>query len=265
MSWPGRAHQGGQHLGRAARARAATRPRPRRRQRAASAPRNRTIARRAVVTAMGSSLPSNATVYSRVMDDSRRCSPRGRPPQAGGGRSPGDRAQRCSTRSTRWARCARRQDAAAGSTTIDGFDCPSCAWPDPEHRSTGRVLRERGEGSRLGGDPQAASGPTSSPRTRSPSCATKSDHWLEANGRLTEPMYLAAGDTHYRPICWNAALTLLADRAAGAAGPEPGRRSTPADGRATRPRSSTSCSRASSAPTTCPTARTCATSRPGSR
>ena len=25
----------------------------------------------------------------------------------------------------------------------------------------------------------------------------QSDHWLESNGRLTEPMYLAPGATHY--------------------------------------------------------------------
>ena len=31
----------------------------------------------------------------------------------------------------------------------------------------------------------------------------QSDHWLEANGRLTEPMYLAQDGTHYQPIGWD--------------------------------------------------------------
>ncbi len=35
----------------------------------------------------------------------------------------------------------------------DGFDCPSCAWPDPDgKRKTGRVLRERRQGRRVRGD-----------------------------------------------------------------------------------------------------------------
>jgi Molybdopterin oxidoreductase len=38
----------------------------------------------------------------------------------------------------------------------------------------------------------------------------QSDHWLESNGRLTEPMYLAPGATHYRTITWDEALRLIA-------------------------------------------------------
>ena len=79
------------------------------------------------------------------------------------------------------------------------------------------------------------------------------------------PMYSRAGATHYAPICWDDAFALVADAAA--------RRCdarteavfyTSRPHQPTRPRSSTSCSCARSAPTTCPTARTCATSRRGS-
>jgi molybdopterin-dependent oxidoreductase alpha subunit len=38
------------------------------------------------------------------------------------------------------------------------------------------------------------------------------DHWLEHNGRLTEPMYLAPGASHYTAISWEAALALTAKR-----------------------------------------------------
>ncbi|MGZ4475094.1 MAG: FdhF/YdeP family oxidoreductase, partial [Nocardioides sp.] len=38
------------------------------------------------------------------------------------------------------------------------------------------------------------------------------DHWLEHQGRLTEPMYLPAGGTHYEPIAWEDAFRLVADR-----------------------------------------------------
>ena len=35
----------------------------------------------------------------------------------------------------------------------DGFDCPGCAWPDPDAPEPRRVLRERRKGCRRGGDP----------------------------------------------------------------------------------------------------------------
>jgi molybdopterin-dependent oxidoreductase alpha subunit len=40
----------------------------------------------------------------------------------------------------------------------------------------------------------------------------QSDHWLESNGRLTEPMYRAPHGTHYEPISWNDAFKLIADK-----------------------------------------------------
>ena len=39
----------------------------------------------------------------------------------------------------------------------DGFDCPSCAWPDPAPPQGVRVLRERGQGGDLGSDPGGGS------------------------------------------------------------------------------------------------------------
>ncbi len=48
--------------------------------------------------------------------------------------------------------------------------------------------------------PSAGSPPTSSPSTRSPTCAERSDYWLGQQGRLTEPMHQAAGADHYQPI-----------------------------------------------------------------
>ena len=75
-----------------------------------------------------------------------------------------------------------------------GFDCPSCAWPDPDgDRARRRVLRERRQGGGQRGDDEARRRPSSSRSTRSPSCATQTDHWLEQQGRLTQPMVPAPG------------------------------------------------------------------------
>ena len=50
--------------------------------------------------------------------------------------------------------------------------------------------------------------------------ADRSDYWLGQQGRLTEPVYRAAGDDHYRPIAWDAAFALVADRLRSLASPD---------------------------------------------
>ena len=94
---------------------------------------------------------------------------------------------------------------------VDGFDCPSCAWPDPDRRKAAEFC-ENGA--------KAVAWEATRKRVDAAFFAQHSvadlkaqeDHWLEHNGRLTEPMHLAAGATHYAPIRWDDALKLIADR-----------------------------------------------------
>src|SRR4051795_12926066 len=94
---------------------------------------------------------------------------------------------------------------------VDGFDCPSCAWPDPDRRKAAEFC-ENGA--------KAVAWEATRKRVDAAFFAANSvealraqdDHWLEHNGRLTEPMYLAPGATHYAPISWDDALRLVADR-----------------------------------------------------
>jgi molybdopterin-dependent oxidoreductase alpha subunit len=102
-----------------------------------------------------------------------------------------------------------------------GFDCPSCAWPDPDpaHRKTAEfcengakavaweATRKRTDAAFFAAHPVAE-------------LREQDDHWLEHNGRLTEPMYLAPGATHYAPIGWDDALALTADRLRGLDDPD---------------------------------------------
>jgi molybdopterin-dependent oxidoreductase alpha subunit len=102
----------------------------------------------------------------------------------------------------------------------DGFDCPSCAWPDPdpEHRKLAEfcengaravaweATRKRVDRRFFGEHPIAE-------------LRGQSDHWLESNGRLAEPMYLAPGATHYAPITWDDALDLITARLKGLGDP----------------------------------------------
>ena len=89
-----------------------------------------------------------------------------------------------------------------------GFDCPGCAWPDPDHGSAFQFC-ENGA--------KAVTWEATSKRTTPEFFAahpvaelmTWSDHALENEGRLTHPMaYDRASDT-YRPIGWDEAFARI--------------------------------------------------------
>ena len=90
-----------------------------------------------------------------------------------------------------------------------GFDCPGCAWPDRNPHSTFEFC-ENGV--------KAVANETTSRRVTREFFAghdvewlsRQSDHFLEAQGRLTEPMVLDAASNHYQPIGWDAAFAMIA-------------------------------------------------------
>ena len=91
----------------------------------------------------------------------------------------------------------------------DGFDCPGCAWPDANHHSTFEFCEN--------GVKAVAAEATARRVTREFFAAhtvsellTQDDHWLEARGRLTEPMRYDAGSDRYVPIAWPQAFALIA-------------------------------------------------------
>ena len=47
----------------------------------------------------------------------------------------------------------------------------------------------------------------------------ESDHWLSQQGRLTQPMYLPKGQTHYQPISWEAAFQKIGNKLKSLASP----------------------------------------------
>ncbi|WP_406295212.1 FdhF/YdeP family oxidoreductase [Embleya sp. NBC_00888] len=100
-----------------------------------------------------------------------------------------------------------------------GFDCPGCAWPEPEHRSVAefcengaKAVAEEATVRRVGADFFAAH-PVAE-------LAGKSDYWLGQQGRLTEPMYLAEGASHYAPISWEDAFGVVAEELAALDSPD---------------------------------------------
>jgi molybdopterin-dependent oxidoreductase alpha subunit len=89
-----------------------------------------------------------------------------------------------------------------------GFDCPSCAWPEGDHRSAAEFC-ENGAKAVSWEATKKIVDSVFFARHSVADLARQSDHWLEAQGRLTTPMHLAAGATHYRPISWDAAFQIL--------------------------------------------------------
>ncbi|MGC8511550.1 MAG: FdhF/YdeP family oxidoreductase [Acidimicrobiales bacterium] len=95
----------------------------------------------------------------------------------------------------------------------DGFDCPSCAWPDPDPES--RKLAEFCENGARAVAWEATRKQVGRDFFSGHSIEelrSRSDMWLEEQGRLVEPMHLAPGSEHYRPIPWDDAFSLAADR-----------------------------------------------------
>src|SRR3954454_10237761 len=112
---------------------------------------------------------------------------------------------------------------------VDGFDCPSCAWPDPDRRHAAEFC-ENGAKAVAWEATRKRVGPDFFADNSIAELRQQPDHWLEHNGRLTEPMYLAPGATHYAPIAWDDALRLVADRLR--AMPDPNRAVLSTSGRA---------------------------------
>ncbi|CCH28716.1 FdhF/YdeP family oxidoreductase [Saccharothrix espanaensis] len=101
----------------------------------------------------------------------------------------------------------------------EGFDCPGCAWPEPQgHRKLAefcengaKAVAEEATRRRVGPDFFAAH-PIAD-------LAGKTDYWLGQQGRITDPVVLREGASHYQPISWSDAFALVADRLTGLADP----------------------------------------------
>ena len=93
----------------------------------------------------------------------------------------------------------------------DGFDCQSCAWPNPDGK---RHVFEFCENGAKAMASEAATRRVDRDFFREHSVAdllARSDHWHELQGRLVEPMVLRPGKTHYEPIAWDDAFALVGE------------------------------------------------------
>jgi molybdopterin-dependent oxidoreductase alpha subunit len=111
---------------------------------------------------------------------------------------------------------ARHMGLVRGARTLlrtnqmDGFDCPGCAWPEPDlHRSVVEFCENgakavASEATLRRADPEFFAAHSID------DLASRADVWLNDAGRLTHPMVKREGGDHYEPISWDDALGLVA-------------------------------------------------------
>ncbi|NKE56127.1 FdhF/YdeP family oxidoreductase [Lentzea sp. PSKA42] len=102
----------------------------------------------------------------------------------------------------------------------EGFDCPGCAWPEPQGHRKMAEFCENGAKAVAEEATKRRIGPEFFAEHSVESLRTKTDYWLGQQGRLTEPMVLRPGATHYTPISWDAAFTLVADELTSLSSPD---------------------------------------------
>ncbi|MEN2738194.1 FdhF/YdeP family oxidoreductase [Microbacterium sp. X-17] len=91
----------------------------------------------------------------------------------------------------------------------DGFDCPGCAWPETDHRHVAEFC-ENGAKAVAEEATIRRVGPAFFAEHSIEELRSHDDWWLGQQGRLTHPMILDEGATHYRPLSWDDALREIA-------------------------------------------------------
>src|SRR5688572_33184627 len=93
---------------------------------------------------------------------------------------------------------------------VGGIDCPGCAWPEPDQHRSHFEFCENGAKHVADEATTKRVTPEFFQQWSVADLALQSDQWLGAQGRITHPMVLARGATHYEPISWDDAFELLA-------------------------------------------------------
>jgi molybdopterin-dependent oxidoreductase alpha subunit len=101
-----------------------------------------------------------------------------------------------------------------------GFDCPGCAWPEPDDERSHAEFCE--EGAKHVADEATTKRITAEffHRWSVADLAAQPDHWLGKQGRLTHPMVLRAAASHYEEISWEEAFALIASELNSLATPD---------------------------------------------
>lgn len=92
---------------------------------------------------------------------------------------------------------------------MGGFDCPSCAWPDPEDHRSAFEFCENGAKAIASETTKHRITPQFFADNSVEELSEWSDYDMDQAGRLTQPMVLREGATHYEEISWDDAFDLI--------------------------------------------------------
>ncbi|MDP9349004.1 MAG: FdhF/YdeP family oxidoreductase [Gemmatimonadota bacterium] len=94
-----------------------------------------------------------------------------------------------------------------------GFDCQSCAWPDPPAGERPFMAEYCENGAKVTAEENTRRliSPEFFRQHSVAELSRKSDYWLARQGRIAQPMVLREGATHYEPVSWDEAFRLLAE------------------------------------------------------
>ena len=101
----------------------------------------------------------------------------------------------------------------------NGFDCPGCAWPEPDKRHAAEFC-ENGAKAVAEEATLRRVTPAFFAEHSVADLAERSGYWLGQQGRLTEPMHLAEGADHYTPVSWERAFELIAGELTALSSPD---------------------------------------------
>jgi len=94
---------------------------------------------------------------------------------------------------------------------FNGFDCPGCAWPDPDDKRSRFEFCENGAKAVADERTKKRANPEFWSNWSIDQLSNKSDNWLNKQGRLTHPMVLMPGCMKYEKINWNDAFDIIAE------------------------------------------------------
>ena len=103
----------------------------------------------------------------------------------------------------------------------NGFDCPGCAWPDPDDKRA--FLAEYCENGAKAVAEEATKNKVTPLFFASHSVkelSELSDYEIGKSGRITHPVYLPEGATHYQEISWNDAFQMIGNELNGLNSPD---------------------------------------------
>ncbi len=102
----------------------------------------------------------------------------------------------------------------------DGFDCPSCAWPDPDGKRNVAEFCENGAKAVASEATKKRLTPDVFAQHPISDMLKRPDVWLEELGRITHPMIRRKGSDYYEPISWDEAFGLIGQELRSLASPE---------------------------------------------